>query len=306
MPARGYLAETQRSARPSAAPVKVTIAQDEPTIEVPETLLIRWNSAMAIFHLFLTILTFTLGNLDLGVDVYRPSYTFDVQTIDGERVWSLIPSWTDAGTLPLTILTGMFFILSFAFHLMNATVLRKFYISELKNCRTPTRWIEYTFSASIVIVVIAYGLGMRDRSLLIATGVLVASTMPYGYWTEERARPLSSTQWKLSLSSRLLPWLLGNIPQAAAWIVILLQFYDGQTEEAANAIPWFVYVILWAEFVLFWSFGFAQLATQFFPPRAFWKGEIGFQVLSLVSKGTLGLLLIANVLMLSRFDDIYE
>ena len=68
-------------------------------------------------------------------------------------------------------------------------------------------------------------------------------------------------------------------------------------------IPSFVYVILWVELVLFFSFGFVALAQLLLPPKHFWRGELAFQVLSLVSKGLLGILLISNVLVLSSFDD---
>jgi hypothetical protein len=67
-----------------------------------------------------------------------------------------------------------------------------------------------------------------------------------------------------------------------------------------------VHAILWAELVLFFSFGLASLWSQIQPPKRFYQGELMFQVLSLVSKGLLGSLLIANVLMLSRFDDLYN
>lgn len=46
--------------------------------------------------------------------------------------------------------------------------------------------------------------------------------------------------------------------------------------------------------------------SQWYAPKYFYRGEVAFQVLSLVSKGLLGLVLITNVLMLSSFDDLYE
>lgn len=302
----------ERGESTSSSVVVRKAVTDVVEIEVPEQTLVRWNLAMALMHATLVVVTFVAGNVDLMVDLYRPAFSFQLRDVPsgepaGSAGWDLIPVYYRSGSLPLTVYTAIFFILSASFHLLNATWLRKFYLSELAQCRTPTRWVEYTLSASVMIVIIGYGLGIRDRSTLIGIGVLVASTMPYGYWVETVARPRTVTEWDAPLSSRLLPWFLGNIPQSAAWLIILLQFYDGRDPEAQeDVVPWFVYIILWAEFALFWSFGFAQLATQLLPPRDFWKGEVAFQVLSLVAKGLLGLLLISNVLMLSRFEDIYE
>jgi hypothetical protein len=125
--------------------------------------------------------------------------------------------------------------------------------------------------------------------------------MPFGYWTERIARPASPDAWARPLRVRLAPWALGHVPQAVAWAAVLVQYYDGDIDP-----PAFVDAILWGELVLFSSFAGASLLSQLAPPRLFYRGEIAFQVLSLVSKGLLGGLLLTNVLMLSTFDEIYE
>ena len=155
-----------------------------------------------------------------------------------------------------------------------------------------------------MIVLIAYLMGIRDRAVLFCVGALVAATMPFGMWVEMIARPRSPDAWTKPLSLRLLPWLLGHVPQTAAWIVIILQLYDGAADS--SIIPWFVYVILWTQLVLFYSFGLATVVSQCMPPSRFYRGELLFQTLSLVSKGLLGSLLIANVLMRSNFGDSFE
>ena len=45
------------------------------------------------------------------------------------------------------------FVLSAAFHLLNATLLRALYLRNLERCYSPTRWIEYALSAPIMITV---------------------------------------------------------------------------------------------------------------------------------------------------------
>ena len=270
--------------------------------ELPRRLLWRWNVAMACFHTTLAIITLTVGRLDLRVQVYRTGLDFVER--NASRGWDLIPLYVPSGTLPFTVVTAVFFALSALFHALNASVWYEFYIRELAACRTPTRWIEYSLSAPTMFLLIAYTLGIRDRSLLIALCVLIGITMPFGYWVEVVARPRSPHEWAAPLAQRLMPWFVGHVPQLTAWGVIVLQFY-GAGIDPDDTSPWFVHIILWGEFALFSSFGAASLLSQCLPPERFWRGELLFQVLSLVSKGLLGILLLTNVLVLSRFEDAF-
>lgn len=283
-------------------PQSYTVQQQDVRISIPRGTLLRWNFAMFLFHSSLAIVTLTVGKLDLKVQLYKTAIDFQRRNGTG---WDLIPHYVPQGSLYFTVLTGSFFILSALFHLMNATLLRGLYLSELEQCRTPTRWIEYTLSAPVMIILIAYGLGIRERALIFAIAVLIGITMPFGYWVEVVARPISTTQWALPMYKRLFPWIIGHIPQVAAWLIIIVQFYDGNIDPN-DSIPWWVHLILWFEFALFFSFGIASVISQWSQPQYFYRGELLFQVLSLVSKGLLGILLLSNVLMLSRFEDIYN
>lgn len=274
-------------------------------IQVPEAMLIRWNAALCVFHTGLAILTLAVGKWDLRADVYRT--TLDVRyenQTERSGAWELVPVLVSGGDFNATWLTASFFMLSAVFHLLNATCARDYYLSQLRQCYTPLRWIEYFFSASVMIILISYFLGVRDRVTLVSNAVLVAVTMTFGYWTEREARPASPDAWTQPLSVRLFPWVLGHVPQSAAWAVIIHQFYTGF--DATDDVPWFVHLILWGELALFFSFGIAALVSQLNPPRFFYQGEVLFQMLSLVSKGLLGGLLITNVLMLSNVDDVYD
>ena len=268
---------------------------------IPRGLLTMWNLAMTLFHAGLTFITLYFGNRDLSVPMYKTNIT--LRTNANGTEWELIPSYVPGGEFNFTWLTATFFFLSSLFHFLNATVLRSYYLRNLADCRSPTRYLEYTLSASVMQVLIAYSLGVRERLLLLSCAVLVGITMPFGVWVEDVSRPLNEEEWELPLRYRLLPWWIGNIPQTTAWLVVILSFYDGGGGENA---PAFVSVILWGELLLFFSFGFVALYQQMAAPRDFYKGELAFQSLSLFSKGLLGGILIANVLMLSSFEEIYS
>ena len=287
--------------------VAVNTSVDPPScaIPVPRRLLTAWNGAMFLLHATLATVTLVIGNNDLTVPLFRTRNDFrflDPNATDG--AWEIVPTYEESGALRFTWLVALFFVLSAVFHLLNATLLRALYLRNLERCYSPTRWIEYALSAPIMIVLISYTLGVRNREVLLAQFVLVLITMPFGYWVEVVARPRSAEEWNGSLAYRLYPWAIGHVPQIAAWVLILLTFYDGQ--DQTDRAPWFVHAILWFELVLFFSFGAASVLSQWSAPRYFYRGELLFQILSLVSKGLLGILLLVNVLMLSRFDDLYD
>lgn len=297
----------------AARPVQIDVPASTattPRISIPRGQLTAWNGAMFLFHTILATVTLVVGNNDLTVPLFKTRLDFQFtealsgESGSGERPWVIVPLYEEAGSLPFTWLVAIFFILSAFFHLMNATLLRSYYLRNLEQCYSPTRWTEYTLSAPVMIVLISYTLGIRNQEVLLAQFVLVMITMPFGYWIEVVARPKSADEWSGTLLYRLYPWFLGHIPQIVAWFLIIATFYDGR--DQVDRAPWFVHLILWVEFVLFFSFGAASVVSQWSAPKFFYRGEILFQILSIVSKGLLGLILLTNVLMLSRFDDLYN
>jgi hypothetical protein len=299
---------TQRPPTPAVVAVEVEKEECEaPCIEVPRGALLAWNAAMSLFHATLCAVTLVAGNRELSVPLYKTVIDFVVRdpALGNDAGWDLVPAYRESGALALTWLVAAFFFISSLFHFLNATLLRAYYLRELAQCRTPTRWIEYFFSAALMMALIAYTLGVRERGVLLSATVLVATTMPFGYWTEAIARPASPDEWTEPFAYRIVPWVIGHVPQVTAWFLVVLQFYDG-VADTNDVVPWFVHLILWGELLLFFSFGFVQLYAQAMPPKFYYRGELAFQTLSLVSKGLLGLLLLTNVLMLSRFEEIYE
>ena len=189
---------------------------------------------MTLFHSGLVALTLILGNRDLSVPIFKTDIEFrytDNETevasgSDDSRPWELYPVYKEGGTLPLTWLVALFFMLSAFFHLLNATILRKYYLSNLAECLSPTRYTEYTFSAAVMQLLIAYTLGVRERMLIVSAAVLVGITMPFGYWTEMIARPSGPDTWEKPFMVRIFLWVIGYIPQVTAWIIVIWNFYD--------------------------------------------------------------------------------
>ena len=294
----------RRSAAAAAGGSGSSLDLSSDGIPFPARQLRYWNGAMSAFHFAFLLTTLLAGNRDLGVPVYKTTLQY-VERASGETgpAFTIVPQYAEMTTLPLTWIVAAFFFASSLAHFGNAMLWRGFYERELAQCRVPTRWIEYFFSASIMILAIAYGVGVREFYLLLAIVALIATTMPFGYLTELIATPCSPSEWDAPLLKRAAPHIIGYIPQLAAWALILLNFYTGPGEGSSP--PSFVYAIVWIELAVFFSFGFVQLAQQLMPPSRYYLGEIAYQWLSLIAKGILGLLLLTNVLVLSSFDEIF-
>lgn len=270
--------------------------------------LFRWNVAMAAVHGLLAVVALTVGNLDLRAPLFATDLRFEDDTAADEPRFVLLPTYVPAAGdgLPLTWLVALFSLLSCVFHLGNALVWRAFYERELRNCRAPTRWLEYTLSAPVMMVLLSYFAGVRDYLQLWAIVALTATTMTFGWLTERGARPVDAQTWRpASALERLVPHACGWLPQLAAWAVVLVNFYD-QEYEAGRGPPWFVYVVVWSQASLFLSFAVVQLVQQAcLPPAAYARGELAYQALSLASKAVLSLLLLTNVLVLGRVEDAF-
>ena len=274
-------------------------------------LLRRWNAVMALLHATLAVVTLTVGNRALGPPLYGVDVDFvenlnrtAAQVASGMPLFELVPLFVAVGTLPLTWLVALFFALSAIGHFGNAFVWRAYYESRLEACLAPTRYLEYAFSAPVMIVLIAYTTGIRDYGFLLAIAFLIAVTMPFGYLTDLLASPQrDQDRWTGTLCTRLTPYLFGWVSFGAAYGIILSNFYD--QGETADRAPWFVHFILWGQLVLFASFSVVPVVQQLRPPSKYYQGELVFQVLSLVSKMVLGILFLTQVLVLGSFEEAF-
>ena len=80
----------------------------------------------------------------------------------------------------MTVLVVVFFAITAFFHLANVSILASVYLAGLETCSTPTRWCEYTITATLMSTIIAYLSGLRGDASLVAVAGLIASTMLFG------------------------------------------------------------------------------------------------------------------------------
>jgi len=200
--------------------------------------------------------------------------------------------FTDPVTL-LNIRTGyavaLFLGLSSLFHFVVAS--KRFfshYENGLKKNINVFRWIEYSFSSSLMIFLIAQITGISDYGALIGIIGVNAAMILFG-WLQERYVKPGSGDW--------LPFIFGCIAGIVPWIIVLISVLSPNSPSSASP-PNFVYGIIISIFVLFNTFAYVQFKQ--YQAKGKWKdylrGERAYIVLSFVAKAALALQIFANTL----------
>lgn len=165
----------------------------------------------------------------------------------------------------------------------------KYIISENHN---PLRFIEYAFSASVMLIAIALLNGVTDINLIASIGVLNASCQLCGLAVEY------IENYKIKWVVHLTGWL----QFCCAYGIIGHAFFKSINSSSAGSgtgPPDFVYVIVIVIFILFSSFGFVQLLELSINLNPFVKEKI-YVILSLTAKLFLGWMIFSNVLLLGN------
>ena len=189
-------------------------------------------------------------------------------------------------TLPLGLAVAAFLLMSAAAHLLVAGPTWNWYRRNLLEKRSYARWIEYSFSSSLMIVLIALITGIADVAALVALFGVNASMILFGLLQEHYERP-GRPGW--------LPFVFGCIAGAVPWIAIGIYLWaPGSSAEP----PAFVYAIFASLFVFYNSFALNMVLQyrEIGPWRSYLFGEYVYVALSLVAKSALAWQVFANTL----------
>jgi hypothetical protein len=150
------------------------------------------------------------------------------------------------------------------------------------------RWIEYFFSSSIMIVLIAQITGISDIAALLAIFGINACMILFGALQEKYEKP-GKPSW--------LPFWMGSFAGIIPWIGIAV--YVAAPGISASP-PGFVYGIIVSLFIFFNCFA-VNMVLQYKQVRR-WRdylfGERAYIILSLTAKSLLAWQVFANVLVL--------
>lgn len=147
--------------------------------------------------------------------------------------------------VPFALAIAAFLFLAAADHLLVASPgIIGWYERNLDRGANYARWLEYSVSASIMIVLIAMLTGIQGVYALLAIFVVNASMILFGLLMERFNPPGQRVRWS--------PFWFGCIAGAAPWIAITISIAGSEIEGAG--VPTFVFVIFVSLFLLFNSF----------------------------------------------------
>ena len=181
---------------------------------------------------------------------------------------------------PVGYLVALFLALSAFFHFLVASP--QFfgrYSEGLQAQRNIFRWVEYSVSSSVMILLIAMITGISDVAALIPLFGVNASMILFG-WLQEKYETPGNGGW--------LPFIFGCIAGIVPWLSIVFYVFSigGPADTSA---PAFVYGIVISLFLLFNSFAFVQWLQ--YKKVSKWsdylRGEKTYITLSLVAKSAL-------------------
>jgi len=240
----------------------------------------RYNLIAGIFHLAQMAAVLALAN-DFSLPIVA-------------RYMSGPPGSTFAQPItlldtPVGLAVAIFLGLSAFFHFLVASP--QFfdrYSNGLTQNRNYFRWVEYSMSSSVMIVLIAQICGVTDVAAIIGFFGVNASMILFG-WLQEKYETPGNGGW--------LPFIFGCIAGIVPWAGLL--FYvlaiGGPGDTKA---PAFVYGIVISLFVLFNTFAIVQYLQ--YKKVGKWsdylRGEKTYITLSLVAKSALAWQIFASTL----------
>ncbi|MGA7272923.1 MAG: heliorhodopsin HeR [Acidimicrobiia bacterium] len=184
---------------------------------------------------------------------------------------------------------ALFFFLSAAAHfLISAPGIYRWYRMNLERKRNYARWIEYSLSSSVMVVLIAMLVGIADIAALLALAGVNASMILFGLLQEKYETPGRSVSW--------LPYWFGVVAGAIPWIAIAIYLVS---PGVATSPPGFVYGIFFSLFVFFNCFAIVMVLQYRQVGR--WAdytfGESTYVLLSLIAKSALAWQIFVGALM---------
>lgn len=153
------------------------------------------------------------------------------------------------------------------------------YVTGLRLGHNYLRWVEYSVSSSIMIVLIAQLTGISDVTALLAIFGVNASMILFG-WLQERYHQPGDGGW--------LPFIFGCIAGVVPWLAVLVYVVAPGSTSGAEP-PGFVYAIIISLFLFFNVFALNQWLQyrQVGRWRDYLVGERAYITLSLVAKSAL-------------------
>jgi hypothetical protein len=236
----------------------------------------RLNIVVGLLHLVQAGVMLALSN-DLAFPITASLLTDDPVAVRG------LPAPEVVFELPIGPTVALFLLLAAIDHLLMATPrIRQWYEANLRIGRNLARWMEYSLSASVMLILIATLTGIWNIAALIGLFAANSAMILFGWLQETDHQP----------GGDMTPFWFGTVIGLLPWVAI------GYYLFSADGTPGFVIGIFVSLFVLFSSFGLNQWLQyrQVGRWRDYLFGESAYIWLSLIAKSLLAWQIFANVL----------
>lgn len=237
---------------------------------------------MGLIHLVQGVLMLALST-DFSLPVTAAFLEFD------PAAGKLAPIPETLVDLPIGPMVATFLFLSAIAHfLIAAPGIYEWYARNLTRGINYARWVEYSFSASLMIVVVAMLVGIYDIASLILIFAVNAAMILFGLMMELHNQTTARTNWT--------SFWFGSIAGAVPWIAIAIYLFGSGGDGGGP--PGFVYGIFGSIFVFFNVFA-VNMVLQYRkvgPWRDYLYGERAYVLLSLFAKSALAWQVFAGTL----------
>jgi hypothetical protein len=230
----------------------------------------RWNLAVGLLCAAQATVLWLVAT-DISLPVY-------LSWIDGPPGAASPVTGEPLFELSFAAATAAFLYLAAIDHLLVGGPLRAWYERNLARSINYARWIEYSLSASLMVVLIAMLAGIWQLTALVALFGANAAMILFGLLMERTQRPGTEADWT--------PFWFGALVGSVPWIAIAIQLARAYEK---TEVPGFVAAIFLTLLVLFALFAINQALQyrQIGPWRDYLYGERAYIVLSLTAKSAL-------------------
>ena len=227
----------------------------------------RWNLGLTLLHLAQAVIIVLLaGDFAITVTSSFPEGPPGAPQPTPDSLFEVPIGWAVAVFLGLAALD----------HFITATVAKGAYERDLRRGINRFRWVEYSLSATLMVILISFYSGITGINAVVAIAGANVGMILFG-WIQELMNPPGRER------TTMLPFWFGTLIGLAPWVAILINIVGSET------VPGFVYGIVFAQFAFFMSFGVNQWLQYrgIGPWTDYAYGEKAYLVLSLVAKSVL-------------------
>lgn len=249
----------------------------------------RYNFIAALLHAIQGVIVLVLSDPQRGVQPITTNFLATDKVASDAAGHPIVTAASHhLFDLNLAYVVAAFFFISAAAHLLVATWKRKVYEADLSRGINRSRWVEYSLSASVMMVAIALLTGVFDLASLIMIFALTGIMSLLGMAMELRNQGVKNVDWS--------NYSIGVVAGFVPWLVLAI--YVWSAHVYGNGLPGFVYWIYGSLLVLFASFA-VNMYFQY-KKLGHWStylyGERLYIVLSFIAKTALAWQVFAGTL----------